>query len=165
MTIRQSMYAEHSEECEVALVTITHPSLAVPVRLSSDPTERLSVDPLRYGTRSGGNEFEFVNLSAIVPDDRKGTPPRVALILENVGFDVIEVAQSFTNIATAAIDLVLASAPNLVIQSYRGLRIVRCSFDEASATFDLSREPFVSEPFGGRQTKSFFPGLHGLPSA
>ncbi len=165
LTVRSAMYAEHSEECEVALVTITHPDLDAPVRVSSDPTERLSVEPLRYGTRSGGNEFEFVMMSAIVPDDRKGTPPRVALVFENVGFDVVEVAQSFTDPATASIELVLASAPNLVIQAYRGLRIVRCTIDESSATFDLSREPFVSEPFSARQTKNFFPGLHGIPSA
>lgn len=165
LTVRRSMYAEHNEEVEVALVTITHADLVTPVRLSSDPTRRLSVDPLRYGTTSRGNTFDFVLMSAIVPDDRKGTPPRVALVLENVGFDVVDVAQSFTDPATAAIELVLASAPDTVIQAYRGLRIVRCSFDDVSATFDLSREPFTSEPFGARQTKALFPGLHGLASA
>jgi hypothetical protein len=165
LTVRSAMYAEHSEEVEVALVTITHPDLDAPVLVSSDPTERLGVDPLRYGTTSRGNEYEHVVMSAIVPDDRKGTPPRVALVFENVGFDVVEVAQSFTNPATASIELVLASAPDTVIQAYRGLRIVRCTFDDATATFDLSREPFTSEPFGGRQTKNFFPGLHGLASA
>jgi hypothetical protein len=165
LSVRSAMYAEHSEECEVALVTITHADLDSPVRISSDPTTRLGVEPLRYGTVSRGEEYEHVLMSAIVPDDRKGTPPRVALVLENVGFDVVEVAQSFTDPAVALIELVLASAPDTVIQAYRGLRIVRCSFDEATATFDLSREPFVSEPFGARQTKNFFPGLHGLPSA
>lgn len=165
LTVRGAMYAEHSEEIEIALVTITHPSLDAPVRVSSDPTERLSVDPLRYGTKSRGAEYDFVLMSAIVPDDRKGTPPRVALIFENVGFDVVTVAQSFTNPATAAMELVLASAPDTVIQAYRGLRIVRCAFDDVTATFDLSREPFVSEPICARQTKNFFAGLHGLPSA
>jgi hypothetical protein len=165
LSVRSAMYAEHSWECEVALVTITHADLDAPVRVSSDPTTRLSTEPLRYGTSSRGEEYEHVLMSAIVPDDRKGTPPRVALVLENVGFDVVEVAQSFTDPAIATIELVLASAPDTVIQAYRGLRIVRCTFDEATATFDLSREPFVSEPFGARQTKNFFPGLHGLPSA
>lgn len=165
LTVRSAMYAEHSEEVEVALVTITHDDLAAPVRVSSDPTSRLSTEPLRYGTESRGEEYYFVLMSAIVPDDRKGTPPRVALVFENIEANFIETAQSFTTPATASIELVLASAPDTVIQAYRGLRIVRCSFDEASATFDLSREPFVSEPFGARQTKNFFSGLHGIPSA
>ncbi len=56
LTVRRAMYAEHSEECEVALVTITHPDLDAPVRVSSDPTERLSVEPLRlrkfFGVKS-----------------------------------------------------------------------------------------------------------------
>ncbi|MBS4019531.1 MAG: hypothetical protein KGZ68_14990 [Dechloromonas sp.] len=165
LTVRTAMYAEHSEEVEVALVTITHADLDAPVRVSSDPTSRLSTDPLRYGTSSRGNEYDFVLMSAIVPDDRKGTPPRVALVFDNVESNFIETAQSFINPAHADIELVLASAPDTVIQAYRGLRIVRCTFDDASATFDLSREPFTTEPFGARQDKPRFPGLHGLASA
>jgi hypothetical protein len=165
LTVRASMYAEHTDEVEVALITIDHDDLDAPVRLSSDPTERLSSDPLRYGTTSNGNEFDFVLMQAVTPDDRKGTPPRVQLVMENVGFDVVEVAQSFTTPGTATIEMVLASAPDTVIQTFRELSIVRCSWDESSATFELSREPFVSEPFGARQTKNFFPGLHGIPSA
>ncbi|MFA7308181.1 MAG: hypothetical protein WC026_16085 [Hyphomicrobium sp.] len=166
LTVRSVMYAEHSEEIEVALVTITHADLAAPVRVSSDTgSSPLSIEPLRFGTISRGNEYDFVLMSAIVPDDRKGTPPRVALVFENIESNFIETAQSFVSPATASIELVLASAPDTVIQAYRGLRIVRCSFDDTSATFDLSREPFVSEPFGARQTKNFFPGLHGIPSA
>ncbi len=165
LTVRREIYAQHSQEIEVALVTVTHPSLDEPVRISSDPTFRLGVEPLRYGTPSRGNDYDFVLMLAIVPDDRKATPPRVALMFENVGFDVVAVAQSFVSPATASIELVLASAPDTVIQAFRGFRIVRCSFDDVTATFDLSREPFLSEPFGARQTKNFFPGLHGLASA
>jgi len=165
LTVRTAMYAEHTGEVEVALVTIEHDDLDGPVRLSSDPTERFSDDPLRYGTTSNANEFDFVLMQVMTPDDRKGTPPRLQIVMENVGFDVVEVAQSFTTPGTVKIEMVLASAPNTVIQTFRDLSIVRCSWDEASATFELSREPFVSEPFCGRQTKNFFPALHGLPSA
>jgi len=59
----------------------------------------------------------------------------------------------------------MASAPDIVIQRIRQLSSTRCSYDAARLTFDLSNEPFTSEPFGRRQTKHFFPGLHGLPSA
>lgn len=165
LTVRRAVHAEHTAEIEVALVTITHANLATPIRVSSDPTQRLSAEPLRYGTISNDIEYEFILMSAIVPDDQKGTPPRTALVLDNIGAALVELVRSFTSPATAEIALVLASAPDSVFQRYKGLRIVRSSFDDSTVTIDLSREPFTSEPFGARQTKNFFPALHGLASS
>jgi hypothetical protein len=165
LTVRGILHAEHTGEMEVALVTITHPNLATPVRVSSDPTQRLSSEPLRYGTISNSIEYEFILMSAIVPDDQKGTPPRTAIVLDNVTAGLVALVRSFTSPATAEIALVLASAPDVVFQRYKRLRTIRCSFDDSTVTIDLSREPFTSEPFGRRQTKDGFPGLHGIPSA
>jgi len=159
------MFEQQTGEVEVLLVTITHPDLASPVRVTSDPTERLSVEPLVYGTKSVGLEYQFVLMSAITPDDQKGVPPRTALVFDNIDADMVALARSFTKPASADLAVVFASAPDFVTQSYKGLRIVKVSYNEASVTFDLSREPLVSEPFGARQTKNFYPGLHGLASA
>jgi hypothetical protein len=165
LSARRSMFEERSPELEVLLVTITHVDLDEPVRLSSDPTERLSTDPLIYGTTSNGNEFLFVLMGAILPDDRKGSPPRTSLTFDNIDSRYVELARSFTSPAYVDLKVVFASAPNLVTQHYTGLRMTRVSYDESSMTFDISRELFLSEPFGARQTKNFFPGLHGLPNA
>lgn len=165
LSARRSMFEERTSDLEVLLVTINHALLPAPIRLSSDPTTRLSVDPLAYGTVSNGLTYSFVLMGAILPDDRKGSPPRTALTFDNVDSTYIELARSFTEPATVDLTVVFASAPDFATQSYAGLRMTRVSFDESSMTFDLSREPFLSEPFGARQTKNYFPGLHGLPSA
>jgi hypothetical protein len=165
LTTRRAMHSEQTGEVEVMLVTVTHPNLDAPVRVSSDPTQRLSVDPLRYGTISNGVEYPFVLMSAILPDDTKGSPPRTALVFDNIDSDMVALARSFINPATADIDVVLASAPDFVTQRYAGLKITRSNYDETSVTFDLSREHLTFEPFGARQTKVFFPGLHGIASA
>jgi len=165
LSARRSMLEERTPELEVLLVTINHALLAEPIRLSSDPTERFSIDPLVYGTTSNGIEYSFVLMGAVLPDDRKGSPPRTALTFDNIDSTYIELARSFNQPATVDLSVVFASAPDLVTQSYTGLRMVRMTFDENSLTFDISREPFLTEPFGARQTKNFFPGLHGLPSA
>jgi hypothetical protein len=67
LNVRVAANAEHASEVPVALVTITHPGLDAPVRLSSDPTSRLSADPLRYGTYHRGDVYEFV---CAAPPDR-----------------------------------------------------------------------------------------------
>lgn len=165
LTVRRTLLAEHSDEVEIALVTFTHPDLAAPIRLSSDPTERFSVDPLRYGTTSRGQQFEHILMSAIVPDDQRGVPPRLALVLDNVAVEMVETLRSFSEPATAVVEFVLASAPDALYQKFARLQTTRVAYDAESITIDLAREPFVSEPFGQRQIKHFFPGLFGLPSA
>ena len=45
---RSAHDAASTDEIEVVLIQIEHPQLAAPVRLSTDPTERISVDPLTY---------------------------------------------------------------------------------------------------------------------
>jgi len=165
LSVRRSMYDEHSPEAEIALVTITHPDLDAPLRFSSDPTERLSSDPLRYGTTSRKQVFDFLPMSTIIPDDRKSSPPRTSLVLENIDADLAAISRSFVDPPSVDVELVMVSDPEFLVQAYRGLRIVRSSYDEQSVTFDLAREPYTSEPFGGRQTKDKFPGLHGLTSA
>jgi hypothetical protein len=166
LSVRNALLAQETEEVEVALVTITHAALAAPVRVSSDATVRLSTNPLRYGTRSNGLEFEFILMSALVPDDQKGAPPQTAIVLDNVDARLVEVVQSFVSPpAEAMIEIVMASAPDFVIQRFRRLQIVRASFDESQVTLSLSREPFLSEPFCAKQTKAYFPGLHGIPNA
>jgi hypothetical protein len=165
LSARRSMFEERTPELEILLVTINHSLLASPIRLSSDPTERFSIDPLVYGTTSNGLQYNFVLMGAVLPDDRKGSPPRTALTFDNIDSTYVELARSFIEPATVNLQVVFASAPDLVTQAYNGVRMTRVIFDEATMSFDISREPFFSEPFGARQTKNFFPGLHGLPSA
>ena len=46
LNFRTEMFRQESGETPVLLLTITHPDLDQPVRLSTDPTQRLSADPL-----------------------------------------------------------------------------------------------------------------------
>lgn len=52
LNARLAQDALGSDEIYVALFEINHPDLEKPIRLSTDNTERLSVEPLYYGTRS-----------------------------------------------------------------------------------------------------------------
>lgn len=173
LTARTSFNAAHTEEIPVVLVTITHADLSAPIRLSSDPTERLSIDPLRYGTISRGETYEFVVMSALLPDDKDGAPPQASLVFANImaGKDgevelglaasFAEVARSFQTPASVTIEVVLASSPDDVEWRCTDMRTVSAEYNAERLTVPLSREIATSEPMPSyTMSKQWFPGLY-----
>ena len=161
LSLREALNAERSDEVAVALVTITHPDLDAPVLLSSDPTQRITIDPLVYGTVSNGESYLFVLMSVVIPDDIKGQTPRSQLVLENVTSDMAALCRSFVSPADVRIDIVAASQPDVIERTFLGMRIVKASIDAEHVTLDVTREPFTNEPFPSqRMTRQRFPGLH-----
>lgn len=164
LSMRASAYAEETPDVAIVLVTITHPSLAAPVYLSSDPTQRLSVDPLAYGTISNGVTYQFVLMSAIVPGDGNDTSSKAQLELENVESDMVKVMRSFTDYATVDFKLVMASNPDFVERHFPDRRIAKATATAEKVTLDIIRWPIEMESImeswpSGRQTRSRFPGL------
>ncbi len=160
LNARAELQAGRSSAVPILLVTITHPSLTAPIRLSTDPTERFSVEPLVYGTRSGGNQYLFVLLSAILPDDMPNTSPQTTLALANIDSGLSASLRSITSPCWVDLTVVLASAPDDILEQYTGLRGRRGSSNAAQVSLEISREPFTSEPCpAGRMTKQRFPTL------
>lgn len=164
LNMRRSAYEAATPETVAVLATITHSALPAPVRLSTDPTERLRIDPETgwpvYGTVSNGHEYLFVLMSAVLPDEQRTTPPRAQLALDNVDADMVEVVRSFSNYADIDLAIVLVSDPSTIERSYAGMQIVSASYDADRVTLDIGREPFAREPWPyQRMTRSRFPGL------
>jgi hypothetical protein len=156
--------AESSDEVYVVLLHITHPDIDEPVLLSTDNTERLSDEPLMYGTRStwmdATDPYLFVLASALVPGDLDDAPAAATLILENVDNDIAKVLRSVTTPATVAIAVVLASSPSLLEAEWIGMRMVSADGDASEVSLEISREEIEEEHSPGhRMTKDFFPGL------
>lgn len=167
LTSRLSADASHSGDVEIFLLRITHPDLDGDyVRLSSDPTARLSVEPLVYGTRStwlsdGGDPYLFVLASALLPDDRDEQTGSTQIELEAVDQDIAQVLRSTIQRATVDIAIVRASDPDTVDLEVRDLALM--SAEAASAgtiTLTIGRESITSEPWPAhRMTRSLFPAL------
>ncbi len=157
---RSKLQAQEQSDVPVVLVIITHELLDSPVYLSSDPTAELSSDPLIYGTRSRGIEYQFAMMSAVVPDDRERTPAAASLRFENVDADLATVARSVTTPASVTLRLVFASAPDAVEFEWSGMKVIKASGNADVVTLDLSREPITNEPFPAHyMTRNRFPGL------
>jgi hypothetical protein len=160
LTMRQAMAGASTDEVPVILVTIRHPDLDAPVRLSSDPTERLSFEPLVYGTVSQREAYSYVLMAARVPDSRERAAPRTSLVFENVDADMVSVIRSVVTPATVDLALVLASQPDVIEARWTDLFVVAATYDAERVTLDISREPYTSEPWpAGRITPARFPGL------
>jgi hypothetical protein len=168
MNARTGHDAASSAEVEVALFVIEHDSLDAPIRLSTDPTTRLSDEPLIYGTRSGWDgadpkiePYLFVLASAELPSDLDDVPAAATMVLENVDNDIAKLLRSFTDRPTVHMAVVLASSPDLVELEFRNLKIISAEGDAGEVSLAISRAPIEEESVPmDRFTKDRFPGLH-----
>lgn len=168
LNARLALDAPASSEVEAVLLVIEHPALEAPIRLSTDNTERLSVDPLYYGTRSrwrGANPltdpYLWVVASALLPSDLDDQPASATIVLDNLDARMAELLRSITDPATVHMAVVLASSPDHIEQEFTDLRLVSHEISAGEIALQISREEIELEHFpGGRMSRDRFPGLH-----
>jgi hypothetical protein len=167
MNARRAHDEQFEDDVEIALFSISHPALDEPVRLSTDPTERLGVDPLMYGTRStwdGANPitepYLFVLAAAEQPSDLEDAPAAGRITLENVDNRIAETLRGFTNRAEVKMAVVRASAVNEPDAEYHDMRLMSAGGDAGEVQLEFSRQPIEEEVVPmERFTKDRFPGL------
>jgi hypothetical protein len=160
--------AQSSDQIYVVLFHVEHPDLPTPIRLSTDNTERLSAEPLVYGTRSTWLDadpvtepFLWVIASAMVPSDLEDAPAAAQVVLETLDHEIVRLMRSFSTPATAHMAVVLADTPDVIEQEWAGLRIVSSDTNAGEIAISLSREEVEQEFYpSGRMTRDRFPGLH-----
>ncbi len=167
ITARRSLDAAQSAEVGVVLMQFEHPDDGEILRVSSDPTERISADPLVYGTRSnwlGTNPvtdpFLFLTLGAEWPGDQEDAGFEARLILSNFNSEIVQTLRSFTRPAVAHLAHVMASTPDIIEVEARDLLLVSSDLDADRIELTLSRRAIEDEAFPSqRMTKQRVPGL------
>lgn len=168
LNARLALDAPASAEIEVVLIEIDHPELDAPIRLSTDNTERLSDEPLYYGTRStwrgadpDSDPYLWVAASALLPSDLEDQPAAATVALENLDSRMVELLRSFRDPATIHMAVVLASSPSLVEAEWTDLRLVGADITAGEISLQISREEIENEMFpSGRMSRDRFPGMH-----
>lgn len=166
LNARSAFDEQSTGETEIALFVIEHSALSEPIRLSTDPTERLSSDPLMYGTRSSwmgadpeSEPYLFVLASTEVPSDLEDAPASATFVLENVDNDIATLLRGFTDQPTVHMAVVLASSPSTPELEYRGLVMTGSDGDAGQVSVTISRTPIEDETAQmDRFTKDRFPG-------
>lgn len=166
LNMRMQLDAQASAEIEAILVRVVTPDNQV-IRLSTDPTERISVEPLRYGTRStwlsdnGPETFWFIGMTAILPDDQEDAPQAASIAFELIDAEISEMLRSTIERSQFDMAVILVSDPNTVEHEVIGLEIVESSGDSSQVVIKASRVPRSSESWPkDRMTRQRFPGLH-----
>jgi hypothetical protein len=160
MNFREAMHAQETGEIPIALLTITHPDLAEPIRLSGDNTERLTTDPLVYGTVSRSNDYLFIPFRLVLPDDHDETAPQASLELSNITREHVAIMRSIVLPASVMIEIVLVSDPDEVEITFPSFDLTKADYDANVMTLSLSMDPMITEPFPAHSfDPASFPGL------
>lgn len=155
-----ALNAQETDECPIALLTITHDDLAQPILLSSDPTTRISDDPVVYQTSSRGSDFLFLPFDFTLPDDRSDAPPRVVLEIDNIGRDLVSLLRSVSTPASVKMEIVLASSLDDVEIELPVLQMADADIGEQAIRIELVVDALINEPFPSSLfTPGAFPGL------
>lgn len=154
------LYSQESDEIVICLLTVTHDDIGEPIYLSSDPTARLSEDPLIYGTASRSNEYLFLPFEFTLPDDRSDSPPRVQLTMDNTDRSLVALLRSISTPANIKMEIVLASDPDHVEIEMPALQLSDVTINEGSISATLVADSLINEPHPAQLfTPGSFPGL------
>lgn len=153
--MRAAQNAQETGDVIAVLLTIDHDELDEPIRVSSDPTVRTSVDPLTYGTSSRGNTYLFLPFEIALPDDQDRAAPRAQIRIDNIGRELIELIRSTPTPPAVLIEVIRAAAPDVVEASFPDFLMSGVTYDAREVRAELTIDSLMQEPF---------PALHAVPS-
>ena len=146
----------------VLLLTLTHPDWDEPVRISTDPTNRITATTtdVVYGTTSRGDAYYFLPLQITLPSQTEEGPLRMRVVLDNVNRDLVAILRALSSPPSVDVDLVSTTAPNAVLASWPQFLLVNVDYSAETISGELVLETLFHEPFpAGTFTPSEFVGL------
>lgn len=155
-----AIYGQETDEVPICLLTVTHESLDEPIYISSDPTTRLSDEPLVYGTDSRGEQYTFLPFEFTLPDDRSDSPPRVELTMDNIDRTLVSILRTFMTPPSIKLEIILASDPDVVEITMPVLQMSDATIEDHTISVTLVADALINEPHpAGQFTPGSFPGL------
>ena len=157
---KAALFKENTDEVTTALITITHPDLPTTLRFSSNPSQRLSTEPLAYGTISRGETFDYVPMKFTLPADQDDAPPTIDIIIVNVGRETVPLLRSTLTPASVTVEIILDAYPDDVEATFPEFDLVSAPYEGETATLSLAVDTMQTEPYpAGTFSPSGFPGL------
>lgn len=144
-----SAHAQETGEAWLVLLTITHPALAQPIRVTSDNQD----------TVSNGNTFQTFPFQITLPGEDPESPSRARLKIDNVDRSIVNTLRTITSAPSLMIQVVLASQPNVIEVEFTGLTLREAEYDAQSVIGDLVFEAIFVEPLTIQMTPARFPGM------
>lgn len=164
LNFRQAAYASETGRVIIALITIDHDDLPTPIRISTDPTQRIeglsTATDLVYGTVSRGETYVFLPVRLRLPNDTDTGPGELTIEFDNVHRAYTETIRSIFTPPTVNVELVLDNALDTVEMQWPEFLMTNIKYDATTISATMVMETLQTEPFpSGTFTPSSFPGL------
>jgi hypothetical protein len=156
--MKEALFAQQTNEAYMMLVTIDHDSLAVPIRITTDPYEDIGDDVL--GVISRSQEFVALPFELTWPNEDEDQSPVSRVRIDNISREIVAAVRNINSPADFTVEIVTATDPNTVEASLVGFQLRNVRYDAFVVEGDLTIEIFDQEPFpSGRFDPARFPGL------
>jgi hypothetical protein len=164
LNFRQAAYAQETGRVIIALITLTHESLSDPIRISTDPTQRLeeytTVADVVYGTVSRGETYIFLPVRIKLPNDADEGPGEMTLEIDNIHRQYMQTIRELFSPVSVNVEIVLDNALDTVEASWPEFLLTNIKYDASVISGTLKLETLEREPFpAGNFTPAYFPGL------
>lgn len=144
-----SANAQTTDEVWLVLLTISHSTLATPIRVVNNNEDVVS----------RGNTYQWFPFDIELPGEDVDSPSRARLRIDNVDRTIVNTIRSITTPPTVTLEVILASAPDVVEVSFTGLSLREVDYDAQSVSGELVFESIFTEPVTLTMTPARFPGL------
>ena len=156
------MFSPDADDTLITLLTISGDGIAEPIRIADGYTQRISetADEVVYGVRSRSKDYVFLPIEITLPTEEQEAAPRCSITIHDVTRYLTPIIRSINTAPKVGIELVLASAPDVVEVSMPGFLMGGITYNANTVTAELTVENLTSEPFPAHTfTPSYFPGL------
>lgn len=144
-----SQNAQATSEVWLVLLTLSHPSMATPIRLVNN----------NENVVSRGNTFIAFPFEVELPGEDPDQPPKSTLRIDNVDRRVLQTLRSITAPPTVTLEVILASAPDQVEVSFTNMTLRNAQYDVSTVSGELTFDGIYTEPVTLTMTPSRFPGM------
>lgn len=150
-TARRALFAQETGEVFLLLLTISHPSLAQPIRVVNNSED----------VTSGGWVYQRFPFELALPPETEDAPPTVQLRIANADRQIVQAVRSLSGAAmTVDLSVVLASSPDTVEAGPYRFTLRDVSYNAAIVEGTLRFEDVLNEPFPADSfTPARFPGM------
>lgn len=148
-TALSSIHAQETSEVWLVLLTITHSTLAQPIRVVNNNED----------ITSRGYVYQAFPFDIVLPGQDPDSLPKAILRFDNVERTAIATIRSIESPPNVTIEVILASAPDTVEVSFPNLTLRNVSYDAVTIEGELFFENLYTEPVTLQMTPSRFPGL------
>lgn len=133
----RELKSQNSETPWLVLMTVSHPSMPYPLRMTSDGVP----------TISRGETYVPYAFQITWPDDREGTVPIAQLMVDNTSQEIIAALRSISTAPKITFDIIRSSNPDIVERSVSGLELRNITYNVGTISGQLTAEDWATEEF------------------